>query len=103
MPVDEGHRRAGRDAFCRAGGVVEGVGGLVLRGDDAHAGIRVKDDGAFLHDDEIVVISAFGRVQIQIDIQRMVVIEPLVLKYDAFFAGSRLDAQAKREGKHKQQ
>ena len=39
--VDESHRRAGRNAERFAGGIVEGVGGLVLRGDDAHAGIRV--------------------------------------------------------------
>ena len=99
--VDEGHRRAGRDAPRRVAGVVEGVGSSVLRNRHAHVGFRVEDDGAFLHDDEIVVIGVAAGIQVQVDVERMILIKPLVLKHKALFGGGRTDGQAKTEGEHK--
>ena len=54
--VNKGHRRPGRDAFRLAGGIVEGIGGIVIGSGHAHAGIRVKNGGTFTHDDEIGII-----------------------------------------------
>ena len=89
--IDVGYRRAGRNAHRLVGRIVEGKCGLILRHAHAHARIRIENGSSALHDDEIVVIRAFGP-QIKIDIQRMVLVKVLILKHGRLLRSSGMRA-----------